>query len=183
MSQTHEIALEEEFARVPLRRATLGRLARYLRPHRRGMALGLLAEFTWVWMLVLDAKLIQLAMDGPLARGDAGGVLFYVGLIALNAALRAVMTVYELRVTNRIGVDVLHAIRKDVFDHIQRLSMRYFDRTKQGRILARADRDVDSLEHLITWGPVIFVSLLTSVFGGFLRLGWQYAYLIPYVAG
>ena len=179
---SHEIALEEEFARVPLRRATLRRLGGYLGPHRGAMALGLFIEFTWVWMLVLDAKLIQLAVDGPLARHDVSGVLGYAAFIALNAAVRSAITVFELRLTNRVGVDVLHAIRKHVFDHIQSLSMRYFDRTKQGRILARADRDVDSLEHLYTWGPVVFVSLLTSLLGGFVRIGSQYVYLLPYLA-
>ena len=179
MSQ--EIALEEEFARVPLRRATLKRLARYLAPHRFAMGLGLFIEFAWVWMLVIDAKLIQLAVDGPLSHHDASGVLFFAGLIALNSVVRGTITVFELRLTNRVGVDVLHAVRAGVFDHIQRLSMRYFDRTKQGRILARADRDVDALEHLLTWGPVVAVSLATSIVAGFVRIGSQYVYLLPYL--
>ena len=81
-------------------------------------------------------------------------MLGYVGALVGILAFRAFITVIELRITTRIGVDALHALRKDVFDHLQRLSMRYFDRTKQGRIIARADRDVDALEHIFGWGPV-----------------------------
>ena len=178
---SHEIALEEEFARVALGRKTLGRLLRYLRPHAGPMALGLFLEFVWVCLVITDLWMIQRALDGPIHDLDAPGAAMWAGLIALNAAVRAAMTVFELRTTNRIGVEVLHAIRKDVFDHIQRLSMRYFDRTKQGRILARADRDVDSLEHLITWGPVILVSLASSMLLGFVRLAWQRPSMLPWV--
>lgn len=74
---------------------------------------------------------------------------------------RATITVFELRITTRGRVEAIHAIRKDVFDHLQRLSMRYFDRTKQGRILARADRDVESLEHLLSWGPVSLTNMVS----------------------
>jgi ABC-type multidrug transport system fused ATPase/permease subunit len=89
--------------------------------------------------------------------------------MAASIAFRAAITVWELRITNRVGIDVIHAIRKDLFDHVQRLSMRYFDRTKQGRIIARCDRDVDTLEHMILWGPVIVVSLGFSMVLG---LAW-----------
>ena len=146
------------------------------------MAFALFIEFAWVCLMLVDPWMIQRAVDGPLRALDAGGVALWAAAIAANVVVRGTITVFELRATNRIGVEVLHAIRKDVFDHIQRLSMRYFDRTKQGRILARADRDVESLEHLITWGPVIFVSLTSSMVLGFVRLSWQRPALLPWVS-
>ena len=44
-----------------------------------------------------------------------------------------------------LGQRAMNDLRLAVFEHIQRLSLNYFDRTHQGRILARADTDVDSL--------------------------------------
>ncbi|MCE9635893.1 MAG: ABC transporter ATP-binding protein/permease [Planctomycetes bacterium] len=172
MSVTDEMALEEELARVPLRRATWARVFAYLKPYKVQIAAALGVEALWVLCMLVDSELIKRALDGPIARGDWVGALLPAGLLVLNILFRAAITVWELRITNRVGIEVLYAIRKDVFDHVQRLSMRYFDRTKQGRIISRCDRDVDSLEHLILWGPVVLVSLGFSMVVGLVWLAF-----------
>ena len=158
-----EVALEEEFARASLKRATLRRMLAYFRPHAKQVRLVVLLEATWVASMLVDPRLIRDAVDGPLAEGDVRGTLAIAGWMVLNVAVRAVLTTWELRMSTRVGVQVIDALRRDVFDHIQRLSMRYFDRTKQGRIIARADRDVDTLEHLIAWGPIMVTMLSLSL--------------------
>jgi ABC-type multidrug transport system fused ATPase/permease subunit len=167
-----EVALEEEFARTSLKRATLGRLLAYFRPHRRKVLLSILLEATWVVSMLVDPRLIRTAVDGPLAAGDVGGTVTICLWMGLNILFRAVLTTWELRMTTAVGVRVIDALRRDVFDHIQRLHMRYFDRTKQGRIIARADRDVDTLEQLVFWGPIFFTSLVLSMALG---LVWLFA--------
>jgi ABC-type multidrug transport system fused ATPase/permease subunit len=60
-----------------------------------------------------------------------------------------------------------------VFEHIQRLSLNYFDKTHQGRIIARADTDIDSLDRIMTWGAnQMLASLMTLV--GVITLMLQY---------
>jgi ATP-binding cassette subfamily B protein len=158
-----DIALEEEFARASLKRATFGRLLRYFRPHRKRMLVAMGLEAFWVVSMLVDPHLVKVALNGPLPEGDLRGTLVVAGWVLLNIITRAALTTYELRQTTWVGVQVQDAIRRDVFDHVQRLSMRYFDRTKQGRIIARADRDVDTLEHLIFWGPVLVTMLTLSL--------------------
>ncbi len=168
MSSGHdEIALEEEFARVSLKRSTLRRLAAYLRPQRKLLLLALFLEIVWVCSMLLEVHLVSLAVDGPLASGDVTGMWWMAAWLVGNIALRVVLTILELGCSTKAGTQIIHAIRQDVFDHVQRLSMRYFDRTKQGRIISRADRDVETLEHLIMWGPIILVSLGFSMVLGF----------------
>ena len=164
-----EMALEEELARVPLRRSTWARIYRYAAPYRWEILFALAIEATWVALMIWEARVLRWSLDGPIARGDAWDTLPYATLFLRSVAFRAWITVIELRITNRVGIEVLHAVRKDIFDHVQRLSMRYFDRTKQGRIIARCDRDVDSLEHLIVWGPVVVVSLGFSMVLGLVQ--------------
>jgi ABC-type multidrug transport system fused ATPase/permease subunit len=173
-----EIALEEEFAKAALNRATLTRLLRYLKPYAGRMVFALFLEVAWVVSMLVDPRLIRLALDGPLHAGDVPGMLVFAGWLVVNVAFRVVITIYELRITTRAGIDALHGLRTDVFDHIQRLSMRYFDRTKQGRIIARADRDVDTLEHLVEWGPVAFTSMTFSLALGFVQLWLGYGALV-----
>ena len=181
MSAYDEMALEEEFARVPLRRKTWGRILRYLAPHKGPLLVGLAIEMVWCVLMLVDPWLVKQAIDGPLAQGDVGGTLRWVLALVGILVFRATITVFELRITTRVGVEAIHAIRKDVFDHLQRLSMRYFDRTKQGRILARADRDVESLEHLLSWGPVSLTNMVSFLLFATGRIVMQHPFLAPYV--
>ncbi len=178
---TDDMALEEEFARVPLRRKTWGRVIRYYRPFRRPLLFGMSIEAFWVVLMIVDPYLVRRAIDGPLPQGDVQGVLGYVAALVGILAFRAWITVIELRITTRVGVDAIHAIRRDIFEHLQRLSMRYFDRTKQGRIIARADRDVEALEHLLTWGPVALTNIVSTLVFAFVRLSWAHPHLTVYV--
>ena len=162
-----EIALEEEFARARLSRATFGRLLRYFRPHAGRLALALGLEVVWVLCMLLDPRLTRWIVDGPLPAGDVGGVVAIAGVMGVKLVVKVALTVWELRMSTAIAVQVIHAVRAEVFAHVQRLSMRYFDRTKQGRIIARADRDVDSLERMVMWMPIVFVSLSFSLVLGF----------------
>ncbi len=167
---THAIDLEEEFAKTSLKRATFGRIMSYIKPYKGLVAKAVLLEVVWVLSMVLDAVLVHHAVDGPIREGNFGGVALYVGAILLNLGFRSFNTRIELRASTALGVNVLHDVRRDVFDHVQRLSMRYFDRTKQGRIIARADRDVDSLEQLLFWGPIIVSMAIVSLTVAIARL-------------
>jgi ABC-type multidrug transport system fused ATPase/permease subunit len=59
----------------------------------------------------------------------------------------------------------MNDLRLAVFEHIQRLSLNYFDRTHQGRILSRADTDVDSLDRVMTWGASQLLGSLFTLVG------------------
>lgn len=165
-----DLDLEEELARTRLGRRTFRRLLGWFAPHRGAVALALLLETVWVVSMVLDTELIKLAVNGPVGAGDLAGALALLAGLGLNVVGRAALTQWELRVSTRVGVRVQDAIRRAVFDHVQRLSMRYFDRTRAGRIIARADRDVDTLEHLVFWGPIVAVSCVLSVLVGLVWL-------------
>ncbi|MDJ0975509.1 MAG: ABC transporter ATP-binding protein [Planctomycetota bacterium] len=160
---TAELALEEELARTTLKRATFRRLLGYFKPHAKKLWLVIALETVWVISMLIDPRLVRMVVDGALPAGDVAGGAWLLGLMLFNIVTRTITTTIELRMSTRIGVLVLDRLRRDVFDHIQRLSMRYFDRTKQGRIIARADRDVETLEHLVFWGPIMITMMLLSI--------------------
>lgn len=184
-----EIALEEEFARASLSRATLRRVASYLAPHKRKLFTGIALELVWVASMLVDPWLVSRFVDGPLASGDAAEGFTLGGWMLANLIFRAALTAFELTLVVQLGTLALHDIRREVFAHIQRLSMRYFDRTKQGRIISRADRDVDTLEHLIIWGPLVAASLffmlvlaLYRIASGYPQLALWIVFTLPVVA-
>jgi len=70
----------------------------------------------------------------------------------------------------------MNDLRLAIFEHIQQLSLNYFDRTHQGRIMARADTDVDSLDRVLTWGATQLLSSAVTLVGVMvlmLRYDWR----------
>ncbi len=80
--------------------------------------------------------------------------------------------------TTLTGQKVLFNLRRDVFAHLQSLSMNYYDRTRFGRILTRGTSDIDSMSNFIVWGIntlVGNVTLMLLVAGIFVIMDWRIA--------
>jgi ABC-type multidrug transport system fused ATPase/permease subunit len=86
-------------------------------------------------------------------------------LYLLNLLLGWGLTIIQVRTSIETGQGAMNDLRLAVFEHIQRLSLNYFDRTHQGRIIARADSDVDSLDRVLTWGAGQALSSLVTLIG------------------
>ena len=70
----------------------------------------------------------------------------------------------------------MNDLRSAVFGHIQKLSLNYFDKTHQGRIISRADTDIDSMDRILTWGANQLVGSLITLVGVLLlmlRYDWR----------
>ncbi|HVT81331.1 MAG TPA: ABC transporter ATP-binding protein, partial [Phycisphaerae bacterium] len=91
-------------------------------------------------------------------------IYFTIALWALCSLIANLTNRYNFYFNRRIAERVLIAIRKALFDHLQRLSMSYYDKTKFGRILSRATGDIDALSNPIINGlNIVFVNLLMMV--------------------
>jgi ATP-binding cassette subfamily B protein len=157
MAAAQDIELEEAFARKRMSRATLLRLAAYVRPYRRifvgNLAFTLLATISQL----LGPKFIQLGIDRYLTVSStpsaaARGMLIISAIYLGNLLLGWGLSVLQVTSAIRVGQNAINDLRMAVFEHIQRLSLNFFDQTQQGRIIARADTDVDSLDRIMTWG-------------------------------
>src|SRR5690606_36432285 len=91
--------------------------------------------------------------------------------LSLTWAARFVLAGCSQYLAGSAAIRVLNDLRQRVFAHVQSLSVRYFDRTKAGRIVSRADRYVDSLEPLLIQGPPELLSALLRC-GGSAVLLW-----------
>ncbi|PIP81785.1 MAG: multidrug ABC transporter ATP-binding protein [Elusimicrobia bacterium CG_4_9_14_3_um_filter_62_55] len=171
MTEKKDWELEEELARGRLSTGLLKRSGRFLAPYRRQIVVGLLMEVGWCFSYMAGPHLVRIAVDEYLVPGAFGGLALICALYAANTVARAFWVGREIRMLVGAGQRILGDLRRAVFEHLQTLSMSYFDRTQQGRIIARVDRDIDALEHPLIWGPVSAVStvfLLTLSIGSML---------------
>src|ERR1043166_1535487 len=173
MAGREDIEIEEQFAQKRMSRTTFSRLAGYLWPYRWAFALNLVLTLAATASQLLGPKFIQVGIDRHLAPAVAGssadvaqrGILF-ISLIYLgNLLLGWMLSVAQVKSAIRVGQGAMNDLRLAVFEHIQGLSLNYFDRTHQGRIIARADTDIDSLDRILTWGANQFLSSGLTLIG------------------
>jgi ABC-type multidrug transport system fused ATPase/permease subunit len=176
-SQT-DIELEEQFTRKRMSRETFRRLAACLRPYRRAFVWNLVFTLLATVSALFGPKFIQIGIDRHLTGGAAAaeayrGIVLISALYLGNLLLGWGLTVAQVKSAIAVGQRAMNDLRLAVFEHIQRLSLNYFDRTHQGRILARADTDIDSLDRVMTWGPNQLLSSALTL-AGVLALMLQY---------
>ena len=178
MSHRVDLELEEEFAQRRMSKALFQRLFSYIRPYGRLVILNLLFTILATASQLLGPKFIQVGIDRYLTRiTDAGFAMKGIAIISAiylgNLLLGWLLTSIQVRTTIQVGQGAMNDLRMAVFEHIQRLSLNYFDRTQQGRILSRADTDIDSLDRVMTWGASQLLSSLLTL-AGVLALMIQY---------
>jgi ATP-binding cassette subfamily B multidrug efflux pump len=142
----------------------LRRLLVYLVPHRVAFALAFGLIAIMAGLELVGPYLTKLAIDRYIARGDAAGLtrvaLLFVGTLVLAFAVRFGQ-IYVLQIT---GQEVMVTLRREIFTHLQRLHIGFFDRNPIGRLMTRVTSDVDAINELFTSGVVtVFGDLLTLV--------------------
>ncbi len=169
MSENNDFLLEESLSQQRMSRAMFVRLAGYLRPYRRQVILNLLLTVLATALGLAGPRLIQMGIDRHLTRGvttgNTGRGILIISLLYLGTLLSSwFVSVAQVKSVVRIGQNAMNDLRLAVFEHIQRLSLNYFDKTHQGRIISRADTDIDALDQMLTWGAYqLLGSALTLV--------------------
>ncbi len=159
------------------------RLWGYLRPYWLPVAFGAFLLLILSGLEVAGPLILREAIDGQIAEGktDRLGflVLLYLSTLLVMFSLRYVQAV----MMNYVGQRVMTDLRMELFSHLQRMSIAFFDRNPVGRLVTRLTNDVATLEQLISQGVVqILANLLTvvAVMIAMLLIDWKLA-LIMYI--
>ncbi|HYZ01190.1 MAG TPA: ABC transporter ATP-binding protein [Candidatus Binatia bacterium] len=142
-----------------LRRRSRRLLGRLLAPYRRLLVAAGLLIMVKTGGTLLIPYLVGAAVDQGISRRDPRTLLVYVGLVALAACVSAAGNWGFLRVSGRLGQNVLFDLRRQVYRHVQGLSIAFFDRYTSGRVTSRLTNDIEALSDLLATG---LTSLLTS---------------------
>ena len=181
---------QDELQREVPKRETLARLYKYMFAYKKTLAavLGLVAVTLAVSLAT--PLLIEQAVDGYVAKGDAQGLLLLGGagflmFLVFMAGTRGRMLLME-GVTNR----VLQTIRQELYTHIQSLSFHFFDSRPTGKILARVVGDVNSLKEMYSDSVTKLLPDLLTVMGVAIIMivkNWKLALAalltLPFLAG
>ncbi len=130
---------------------TIWRVLRYVRVHRLRVAVvfGTMAVFTAT--LVAIPWFIKLIIDGYIvdAEGDLSGLDSLVLAFGALVLVHYVSDFVYHRTLVVLGQRVLYALRTDLFAHLTRLSMHFYDRNQVGRVMSRVQNDIQQLQELL----------------------------------
>src|SRR5215211_4901823 len=127
----------------------------------------LLAIVSMVCMVLTSvAQFIQPLFIGLVVRsalrGDTHLVMVYAGLMIMFALIQAVTGMVQQLATAYIGTRILRKLQSEMYDHVQSLSLSFFDEMEVGRIISRLTSDVQVVQDLLTTGSL---SSLSNVVG------------------
>jgi ATP-binding cassette, subfamily B, bacterial len=151
------VSEEDKLDRVAARRV-VRRTARLLRPQARGVAGALAMVVLWTGTVLAGPYLVKYGIDQGINGRDPGKLNAAIVGYVVVAALAYVTNRRQIALISRVGENFLRGLRIRVFDHLQRLSMPFYDRSKAGVLVSRMTSDVDSLSELIQMGLAMFVS-------------------------
>jgi len=105
--------------------------------------------------------------------------LLWISVAFLGALLLSFAVQYlQMRVMQRVGQEIMYDLRREIFRHLQRLPVSYYDRTPVGRLVTRATTDVDALNDLFASGVVAMLNdfvLLMVLIGLLIFWDWKLA--------
>jgi ATP-binding cassette, subfamily B, bacterial len=151
------VSEEDKLDRVAAGRV-MRRTAQLLRPQAARVAGALAMVVLWTGTVLAGPLLVRYGIDHGINEGDARALNAAVIGYVVVAVLAYVTNRIQITLISRVGEDFLRRLRIRVFDHLQRLSMPFYDRSKAGVLVSRMTSDVDSLAELIQLGLAMFVS-------------------------
>ncbi|MEU4927311.1 ABC transporter ATP-binding protein [Streptomyces yokosukanensis] len=140
-TQLHSV-MNAQAERRPFARATLRRIAAFARPHRAGIVRFVLFGVVTALLAVATPVLAGRVVDAIVAGHDSGRVVRLSLLIALVALAEAGLGILGRRLSATLGEGLILDLRTAVFDHVQRMPVAFFTRTRTGALVSRLNNDV-----------------------------------------
>jgi ATP-binding cassette subfamily B protein len=174
---------DEELHQRPLEFALIWRMFRYTKPHARNR--------NWLFVLVVLRSLqltllpwtIAKVINGPITHHDARGVMWgAAGYLAL-AAVTQFCFHFRQRLALELGESVIQDLRRDIFQHLLRMPMSFYNHTKIGRIISRYTSDAEAMR--VGWQDVFFITAVQAgqmIFSAMLMLWYDWVLFLVVLA-
>ena len=149
---------EQEIDKKSIDLRLLARLLGFLRPYWPWAASTLLLILAASLARQAGPVLTKIAVDDHIVPGDLDGLGSLVLLFAALLVAQFVIGYAQSWITSMVGQWTMRDVRLNIFTCLQRLPLKFFDRTPIGRLMARNTSDVDALNEFFTYGAVSLVT-------------------------
>ncbi|MEU1815967.1 ABC transporter ATP-binding protein [Streptomyces roseifaciens] len=169
-------AMNAKDGRGRFSRATLRRIGGFARPHRRRIGQFLLLSVAMALLAVATPILAGRVVGAIVKGGDSGTVTRLALLIAVIAVAEAGLGMLTRWLSATLGEGLILDLRTAVFDHVQRMPVAFFTRTRTGALVSRLNNDVIGAQRAFSntlSGVVSNTVTLLLTLGVMLSISWQ----------
>ena len=163
-----------------VREANLRRVFRLFGPERSRLSLVLALIIASSALGMVPAFLLRDIIDQAIPQANTTLLAWLSGGMIAIAIVVGVVGVAQTYLSNRVGQEVMHELRADVYEHLQRQSLAFFTRTRTGEVQSRISNDIGGVDDVVTSTATSVVSNITTVLAAvvaMLLLDWRLAIL------
>jgi ABC-type multidrug transport system fused ATPase/permease subunit len=146
-------------------RRRIATLARLTRPYKARTALSIVSLLAATATALAPPFLAKYAVDDGIRRHDLTKLWWIVGAFVLAGLLNWGMSYVQTYLTGWVGERILADLRINLFRHLQRLSLGFYERTRAGVIISRLTNDVEAIDQLVTDGVTSLVQNTLTLVG------------------
>ncbi|WFE40680.1 ABC transporter ATP-binding protein [Micromonospora sp. WMMD998] len=158
------------------RDVSLRRIGALFTAHRRSLAAVVAIIVASSVIAMASPFLLRTVIDRALPERDLTLLAWLVAAMIAVAAVTAVLGVAQTWISTRVGQEVMHRLRTDVFAHLQRQSIGFFVRTRTGEVQSRITNDIGGMQSVVTSTATSIAANLTTVVAttvAMLALSWR----------
>jgi ABC-type multidrug transport system fused ATPase/permease subunit len=160
----------------PFSKETLARITRFAEPHRTKIVWFVGLSVVMAVLAVATPVLAGRVIDEVVAEAEARTVVTLAVLIAIIAVAEAALGVLNRWLSASIGEDLILGLRRAVFDHVQKMPIAFFTRTRTGALVSRLNNDVIGAQRAfsdVLSGVVSNAVMLALAVGVMAQTSWQ----------
>ena len=152
-----------EYDRSTLKRpdsATVHRVAGFFKPYRARVSLSIVLILITAGLGIINPLLLKLIIDDAIPQKDLHLLYVYVGLMVAIPIISGLIGVWQSWINTVIGQKVMSDLRDQLYQHLQRMPLRFFTETRTGEIQSRLSNDVGGIQRVVTETATSVVSNL-----------------------
>ncbi|WP_343963951.1 ABC transporter ATP-binding protein [Kribbella koreensis] len=158
------------------REVSLARIGRLFSTHKLSLAVVTAIIVASSVVAMASPFLLRAVIDEALPQQNLQLLIWLViGMVAV-AAVTSILGVVQTWISTKVGQQIMHRLRTDVFAHLQRQSIAFFTRTRTGEVQSRITNDIGGMEPVVTSTATSIAANLTTAIAtavAMLALSWQ----------
>lgn len=141
----------------------LKRIFVFAKPYMSQFWLLVLLTIALAILVPIRPYLIQITIDNEVANGDFDGLIFMIGLLVTLLVAQAFVQYGHTYLSSWLGQYIIRDIRTNLYEHIQKLKLKFFDKTPIGRLVTRNISDIETLADVFSQGIAMMIGDLLQL--------------------
>lgn len=141
----------------------LGRLFRYTNPYKKTLSLAISLTVLLAVLAPLRPLLIEYTVDKYILTSDEKGLWLMTMVMIGLLLLQTVIQYFHTFLTNSLGQSVILDLRVDIYRHISKLRLKYFDNTPIGQLITRTVSDLETIADVFSEGLIVIIGDILQI--------------------